>query len=458
MESLKSIKIHLRNLYLVVVIGLFFICSLSLSAQEATTQQPREVDEKIEEISIEGVEILQEISDFIHLYPPISVSGKIGLRLIDENINLPVNPEVFHFETEEISAAINIEVREKGSGLLAGTDTSAEFKVKVSNLVSESPMVYSDFGPNWFDNGSNLKISGIGGFLDLSAYPFKASATTLKEPVKVENSGFKVDIRLGDFTLNTVTGSSTEKNSVLYSFSSNFSYSATEGTGFQGGVVLAQDEPVGNLQSSSLKTGYGGEVKMGSDKEGFGATVSVGVKAFPINDPNAPDATTAVTIPPSGLTGVKVDAPLTYKLGELTVRGGFSFTQYQWYEENLPKKDERVGHELRINLGETLDTPENGLKSHVDLYIIFPHYKEIGNFTTVDPGDKVDDVYGERGGERREVTAQVVFRIISKLNAKISDILTITPILTLTHDPNYSDTFRDIRTMVGYEVRMEAEF
>ena len=435
---------------------LIFLCITPIGAQETSTPQSQDLDKKTESIFSEQFEFLKEIVDSIPPVPPITASAKVGLTIIDQNINPQVDRQDFHFEREEVSAALGIKMQEKGSGILAGTDTSVEFKTKVSSMGGESPPVFSNFFPPWSDDGSNLKIAGIGGVVDVTVYPFKANITTVREPIKVEKSGIEVDVSLGDFAFETVTGSSVaEKGDVRYALSANFSYSATEGVSFRGGAVLAQADPVGNLKENVLKTGYGAEVKLGNSEEGFGASISVGVKAFPISDPNAQPAT---SMPPVELRAVKVDAPMSYKFKQFTSRGGFSFTQYQWYEEVVPMKDEGIGHELRINLGETLDSPEIGLKSHFDIFVIFPHYKILDGRTTVDPGNRVDDVHGEEPGEIQDRPALAVVKIITKLDAKISDILTISPILTLTNDLNYSEGFKDKRTIVGYELKMEAVF
>jgi hypothetical protein len=442
---------------------LILIFSIPLIAQEETPQEPKqkpkkEIDEKAEGILREQIEILKRIFDSIPPVPPLAVSGKAQLILIDKNIDTEVHPEVFHFETEEVSATLSIGGRVEGKGFLAGTDTSAEFRVKVSNVSSETPRAYSVFGSGLSDDGSNLKISALGGMVDAAVYPFKVTATTVGEPVKVENAGIKVGLNVGDFALEGVANNTkTPEGNFQYAFSGNFSYSATDALSLRGGLIVAQDKPVGNLKSS-LKVGYGAELKLGSE-EGFKGRVSAAMKAFPINDPNAPDATASSAMPPAELRGIRIDAPLSYKFDELTVRGSFSFIQYQWHEETFPKRGEEIGHELRISLGETLDIPENGTVSHLDLFVIFPHHKISDGLTTVDPGDKVDDVHGAEAGESRsDQPAAVIVKIVSKLEAKISDVVTITPILTLIHDPNYSEVYKSRRTIVGYEVRVEASF
>jgi len=453
---------HIKSSCLTFAVGLILICSIPLSAQEEAPQEPKQepkkVDEKAESILREQVDILKGILGSIPPVPPLAVSGKARLILIDKNIDTEVHPEVFHFETEEVSATLSIGGRAEGNGLLAGINTSAEFRVKVSSISGETPRTYSAFGSGLSDDGSNLRISALGGTVDAAVYPFKVTATTVGEPVKVENAGIKVGFKVGGFALEGVANNTkTVEGNFQYAFSGNFSYSATDALGLRGGLVLDQDKPVGNLKSS-LKAGYGAELKLGSE-EGFKGRVSAAMKAFSINDPNAPDATAAAAVPPAELRGIRIDAPLSYKFDELTIRGSLSFIQYQWHEEVLPKRGEEIGHELRINLGETLDIPEDGVKSHLDLFVIFPHHKISGGLTTVDPGSRVDDVHGAEAGEgRSDQPAAVIVKIVSKLEAKISDVVTITPILTLTHDPNYSEVYKDKRTIVGYEVRMEASF
>jgi hypothetical protein len=475
-----------KGLVLFAALGLIALFAIPVLAQEAA----KPLEEQVME--------LQEKMSMMPAVPNIGVSGNAQVSLTDGNFNSKVDAEGFHFATGDVNATIEFKGSADGTGVLAGTKTSASLKIKFnpvdSGLISDSAT--SDF-PNAdksiieiVQDGAWLKIAGIAGMLDLTGYPFDSdTGDGILNPVLTEKPGIGLDVNLGGGIAIKTKFASQKSSAITYVQSSGAKDDPTLFAGavtavvpipdlitISAGLAFTQAAPV-IIDTTASPAATSTQAKDKVFNLGVGAKadvkavpnlslpVSFGLKMINKFDPDSTAAAGAA----KATSGIKVDAPITYTLGDLKAKAGVSFATYDYVQEEVLSTNATTGFdtqsELKVTAGAEYGLPDLGITAKLDA-TIYPMVsakknKAAGSKWIVDPNDKNDD-YGAYSGNNvtiEEANPGLVLKIVPAVDIK-TGIVTTTLSLTFHNDPNVTKADKDIGddSRLGVTIKWAAGF
>jgi hypothetical protein len=492
--------------------------SVPLVAQESA----KPIDERVTDLEAEVAAIS---------VPNVAVTGEIVWRFIDGNIDGSVDPAGLRFDNDGVTTTLAVKGSADGVGLFAGATTEAQVSLKVKNndsaVILTSGVGARDTGGDddmkvlWIeDNGSYFKVKNVAGMLDLGMYPFKALVTTTLDPVKEENAGLTIGVNaVPDLTLDIAVNTEAETNTsaaggdlTVWAGSVNVGYNVPDLVKVSGGVSIAdrdsgllkdlEDAALGNQRN--MKIGVGAQVDVNAVPD-LSASVKFGMRMWNVADLDSTETTGAQAA--KGYSAFKLDVPVSYSMGDITLKAGLTYTPIAWSNDGLrgliltgafkedyykaPGVDLGLGQgvtspvpaegvptstdEIKITAGGSMAMADMGVTPGVDLTIIMPNsvtYDFGDSYTFVDVANTNDDDNGDvAGGDGstilpKDTAAGMVIGLKPSMAIKVSDNITLTPAFPIWIDPNYTTTDDDGElvqdtkksTKIGVEIIGKASF
>ena len=469
---------------IVIALGLIVLIAIPVLAQES--------EKSMEDQMME----MQEKMMMMPAVPNISVAANVQVKVGDSNFNSIVDPEGVHFSTGDVNATVTFKGEADGTGMMLGK-TTAELKMKFDGAADPATVA---------QDGAWLKVAGLMGLpIDMAGYALKAAATTTLDPVKVEAPGIGIDILAGPLTVKTIFNSvkstvvtfqadpvdsstadltkvrGAKDDPTLYAGSVNVEFPLPDIVTISGGVSFAQKDPQVVVDSTKaenkvldLGVGAKADLKMVPD---LALPISFGMKI--LNRRTTDLSKTDVV----GVTGIKVDVPVEYTLGDLKAKLGVAYATYSWVQEvdnpgeiTEPITSTKIAmtytDELKVTPGAEFALSDLGITAKLDvtLYVMVPSLTaDVGGTktTVVDPGGKSGD-YGNYDAEVPVILTKadgtnfdpgLFMKIVPAVEIK-TGIVTTAISLTYQSDANIDATseIKDDGSRIGFEIVWKAGF
>jgi len=461
---------------IVIALGLIVLIAIPVLAQES-------------EKSMEDQ--MMEIQEKMAVVPNIGVAANVQVKFLDANFNGKKDPEGVHFANGDVNATVTFKGEADGTGMMLGK-TTAELKMKFNGAAAGAAAGDAQV-LNVVQDGAWLKIAGLMGLpIDITGYALKANATTTLDPVKVGAPGIGLDILAGPLTVKTIFNSTkgtvaykkdaetAVDDPTLFAGSVNVEFPLPDVVTISGGVSFAQKDPVithtdatKNVDGSSialstlaadkvLDLGIGAKIdlKMVPD---LALPISFGVKLL-----NKANSDTAKADTSEGVTGIKVDVPIVYTLGDLKAKLHIAYATFAWVQGVNSPADSSTTDELKVAPGVEFALADMGItaKLNADIWVMVTSVTEdVGGtkITTVNPKGGSGD-YGSHGdglvildtGE----SPGLRLKIVPALDIK-TGFVTTTISSTISSDANITKTAAEDQndaTRIGFEIAWKAAF